>query len=72
MYPTMEEVEAASHKQLARWYRFLPSPGADAIGSSIGKFEKALEEEAPIMNRIHERFTELGRMNPQLSKEIGL
>jgi hypothetical protein len=24
-FPTMEQVEKATHEQLARWYRFLPS-----------------------------------------------
>lgn len=26
MYPSLDQVEAASHEQLLRWNRFLPSP----------------------------------------------
>jgi hypothetical protein len=28
-YPTLKEVKKASKKQLAYWYRFLPSPGVN-------------------------------------------
>jgi hypothetical protein len=33
-FPTMEEVEKATHEQLARWYRFLPSGDTKERGVS--------------------------------------
>ena len=68
-YPSMKQVETASHEQLARWYRFLPSPGASASGTD--DFEDVLDHEAAIQERIIERFGCFGGMNPQLSKKIG-
>ncbi len=56
--PTLEQVENASHEQLGRWYRFLPSPKDDA--------------EVEVMNRLVERFREMGSFTPALSKKIGL
>lgn len=56
-YPTLEQVEAASHEQLARWYRHLPGARND--------------KEVPISNRITERFNALGGFTPGLSKKIG-
>lgn len=56
-FPTMEQVEKASHEELARWYRFLPS------GDS--------EEEQKIMDRIAARFKKAGGMTEALSKKIG-
>jgi hypothetical protein len=54
---TMEQVEKATHEQLAPWYRFLPSGDT--------------KEQQKIQDRIAERFKELGGMNPALSKKIG-
>jgi hypothetical protein len=68
-YPTMEEVEQASHVQLAKWYRFLPSPGSIAVGNS--NFEEILSAECKIADRIAERFRSFGGMNASISKEIG-
>ena len=56
-YPTLKEVEEASHVQLGRWYRFLESPSYDS--------------ELEILNLILERFDKLGGWNPQLSKQVG-
>lgn len=56
-YPTLEEVESATRYQLARWYRFLPSPTTDA--------------EVAVIRRIVARFNELGGMCPAISKGIG-
>jgi hypothetical protein len=56
-FPTMEQVEKATHEQLARWYRFLPSGDT--------------REQQKIQDRIGERFKQLGGMNPALSKKIG-
>ena len=56
-FPTMDEVEAADHEQLCRWYRFLPAG--------------VTPEEPPIMNRLVERFHEFGGMTPAISKALG-
>jgi len=68
-YPTPEEVEGADRVQLARWSRYLNSPGAAAIGTL--EFNERLEEEGKILERILERFEEAGGMTPEISKEIG-
>jgi len=68
-YPTLEEVEKASHLQLARWYRFLPSPGERAIGHP--EFNKIFQQEAEILDRIVERFNKMGGFTPEISKKIG-
>lgn len=68
-YPTMEEVEHAGRYTLARWNRFLPSPGQAAIGKS--NFDEICGVEAKIMNRILERFREAGGMTPEISKSLG-
>ena len=65
----MEQVEAADHYQLGRWYRFLQSPGWSATNQD--NFEQTLEEQTKIMDRICERFAFLGGMTPRLSKMIG-
>ena len=69
LYPTLKEVEKTSRVQLARWYRFLPSPGNAAIGKKT--FEKILGEEKAVMDRICERFKELGGMTSEISKILG-
>ncbi len=64
-YPTMEEVEEASHVQLGRWYRFLESPSIDLPAYEI------YDSELEILTLILERFDKLGGWNPQLSKQVG-
>jgi hypothetical protein len=56
-FPTLKQVEEASHEQLARWFRFLPSGDT--------------EEQEHIQDRIAARFKALGGMTPALSKKIG-
>ena len=68
-YPTKQEIELADKRRLAEWYRFLPSPGSNFIGSNV--FYQKLEEEGRIMDRIVERFREMGMFTPTLSKDIG-
>ncbi len=68
-FPTLEAVEAASHEQLAEWYRFLKSPGQAHIGEP--NFEELMDQEVKILDRIIERFTALGGWNPALSKKVG-
>ena len=56
-FPTMEQVEKADREQLARWYRFLPArEGAN---------------QRNIIDRIADRFMNMGGMTPGLSKKIG-
>ena len=62
-YPTKEEVENASKEQLARWYRFLPSPGENNIEN--------IDSEEEILNSILHRFSKLGGWNSYLSKKVG-
>lgn len=68
-YPTMVEVEAADHLQLAFWQRFLPSPGASEIGKR--DFEATMAAEGAVLDRICERLREAGGITPQISKTIG-
>ena len=55
-FPTLDQVEKASHEQLGRWYRFLLAETA---------------EEEKVMDRIAVRFKKLGGMTPDISKRIG-
>lgn len=57
-FPTMEQVENADREQIARWwYRCLPArEGAN---------------QRNIMDRIVDRFLNMGGMTPGLSKKIG-
>jgi len=68
-YSTMREVEAASHRQLAHWYRFLGSAGRDAVGKP--DFEDLLQAQLKIQERLLERFDEIGGWSPVLSKQMG-
>lgn len=68
-YPTMQQVEHASLYQLTHWNRYLPGPGIWAIGED--SFEKVLDEEAEILNRIIERIKKLGGITPEVSKAVG-
>lgn len=70
-YPTIGEVNLAGRLPLARWSRFLPSPGSCAIGGSRPTFDKKLKEEKEILDLILKRFDELGGMTPSISKQIG-
>lgn len=69
MYPTLEQVEAADQMQLCRWWRFLESPGLNAVGTD--EFQAVLDSETAIMDRIAERFHEAGGFTPEISKAIG-
>jgi len=68
-YPTIEEVNRANKIQLAKWVRFLPSPGSSAIGKD--NFEETMDKENEILTLIMKLFEEQGGMNPNLSKTIG-
>jgi len=56
-FPTLEQVETASREQIATWYWFLP------------RSEVASEQN--IMDRIADRFMNMGGMTPGLHKKIG-
>jgi hypothetical protein len=71
-YPsTMGEIENADRHQLARWYRFLPSPGLGAIGKNMEEYKMIADEEKDKLAHIIERFEFLGGWDSRLSKEIG-
>ena len=70
-YPTMIEVEKASRIQLARWYRFLQSPGYSAIRHGAELFQSTMNEETKIMDLIVDRFNKMGGFSPAISKQIG-
>ena len=69
-YPSLEAVEKANRITLAEWYRFLPSPGINCVDRS--NFKEVIDREAPIMDRICERFREMDGMTSEISKKIGL
>jgi len=71
-YPTMEEVEAADHLQICKWYRFLPSPGTIALGRAPEVHKTMVKKERLIMDAISNRFLQGGGMSPEISKKIGL
>ena len=58
MYPILEEVEKADRAQIYKWWYFLRSPQT--------------EVETDVMNRIAERYEELGGFTPEISKQVGL
>jgi hypothetical protein len=55
-FPTIAQVEKATHEDLARWYRFLLADG---------------KEQQAILDKIADRFKKLGGMTPEISKRIG-
>ena len=69
-YPTMELVEKADHRELAQWYRFLPSPGTSGIGED--DFIDVMHEQGKIMDRIRARLEKFGGFTTAISKSIGL
>jgi len=68
-YPTISEVQQASREQLAKWHRYLPSPGFHAAGTDA--YDEVVEREAAVLAEICSRFEELGGWSPELSKAIG-
>ena len=73
-YPEMEEVETASHEDLARWYRFLPCPG----GTELSNFSTRrpgvgaiITREKRVMEKIITRLNNMGGITPAISKKIG-
>ena len=67
-YPTLDEIETADRIQIARWYRYLPSPGVNFLGKD--NFNEMCNFQAMLMHRINARFVELGGMTSELSKII--
>ena len=60
MMPTMKEIETADREQICCWYRFLPTPTNPDDKESFKR-----------LNRIVERFKEVGGFTPEISKHIG-
>lgn len=56
-YPSLDEIQSASHYQLAKWARNLPSP-------------RNVDEKA-LLDLLLERFRSLGGWDPDLSKKVG-
>ena len=55
-FPTIDEVDRADREQLATWYWFLP--------------RSKLPSEQQIIDRIADRFLNMGGMTPGLYKKI--
>jgi hypothetical protein len=74
-YPTHEQVDTADRIQLARWVRFLKSPGMSYIDNHehvrMLPFEECLKADMLIMDRIIQRFNSMGGFTPAISKAIG-
>jgi hypothetical protein len=68
-FPTMDEVDGANRQQLGRWFRFLPSPGMDWTNDK--DYKEKLAKELNILQRILNRFDDLGGWDARLSKQIG-
>src|SRR5215472_5499259 len=58
IFPTMQQVERADRQQIARWHCFLSTS------------DQKLDQE--IMDRIADRFMNMGGLTPGLSKKIGI
>jgi hypothetical protein len=69
-YPTLEQVEAADREQICYWWRFLQSPGCDGAGNPVKDFQNQLEKDVLVMNRITERYKEVGGFNSEISKRV--
>ncbi len=69
IYPSEEEIKNASHYQLAKWWRFLPSPGFAHTDSL--NWEELMLFEIKLMDLITVRFKKLGGMTPEISKQLG-
>lgn len=67
-YPTLDEIETADRITIARWYRYLPSPGVNHLGEE--NFIDHCNHESALMNRINDRFEEYGGMTHEISKLI--
>lgn len=68
-YPDLDAVEAADKFQLARWMRFLPSPGEAVVGTST--YNAVFAVEAKVLERIIARFAQEGGWTPEISKAVG-
>lgn len=71
-YPSLEEVESASHEKICGWYRHLPSPGSKIPDSlSNDEFREESDKQVEIMNLICRKYKDGGGFNPELSKRVG-
>ncbi len=69
IYPTMEQVDAAGHRQLCIWMRFLQGPEVSTLEDH--DVEKIQDSQVEILDRIIVRYHDLGGMTTAISKEIG-
>jgi hypothetical protein len=56
-FPTMAQVEAADHEQLARWFEYM------LLGLENDEMKQ-------IAQRIEERFNQMGGMTPEIKRRI--
>jgi hypothetical protein len=72
-YPTFAQVETADRVTLGKWLRFLASPGESAYydDKDTPAIMEAIGNESNILNRIAQRFHELGGWTPEVSKAVG-
>ena len=74
IYPTVRQVYAADHIQLARWARFLPSPGfsydPEGAFDHLEMHAVTIAERAT-PNLIMDRLAFHGGITPAVSKTIG-
>ncbi len=67
-YPSIEDIDSASHVQLGYWMRYQGSPGACAIAAD--NFEDVLAIESAAQDLIIARFAEFGGWRPKVSKAV--
>lgn len=71
-YPTDAEIESADHVTLARWYRFLRSPGMSVIDHpNATERERIRVDQMNKLDRIIARFNGAGGWTPAISKTVG-
>jgi hypothetical protein len=68
-YPTLEEVESADRHQICGWWRFLKSPGDDALDAP--NYSEIRDNQIKIMAAIGGKFREMGGFTPEISKSWG-
>lgn len=72
-YPSLPQVEQASHLQICAWYLKLPSPGQEAYDEHRPEpyFNAQVAEQKPVLDAIIKRFNDGGGMTPEISKALG-
>lgn len=73
IYPTIEQVEKATHYDICKWWRFLPSPGTAVLMLQTvpENAPEIVAVEVAVMDRIAVRLNEFGGFTPEISKALG-